>query len=101
MVLACPQIYLLCIATGPLLAQSGSWKHSRRVLMETPLIEFCEQANPRVLSEARCGKFHNANRVHRSLLAGAGNLAIGWMAGRTPASLNSDHLILLGFLGQV
>src|SRR5437870_1808732 len=101
MVLACPQIYLLCIATGPLLAQSGSWKHSRRVLMETPLIEFCEQANPRVLSEARCGKFHNANRVHRSLLAVAEKRVLVWMAERTPGCINSDHLTLLGFGAQV
>ncbi len=69
--------------------------------MASPLIEFCEQANPRVLSEARRARFQNAKRVHRSFLAAAEQRALVWMAERTPGWINSDHLTLLGFGAQV
>ena len=69
--------------------------------MASPLIEFCEQANPRVLSEARGARFQNAKRVHRSFLAAAEQRALVWMAERTPGWINSDHLTLLGFGAQV
>ncbi|HLB86057.1 MAG TPA: CDP-alcohol phosphatidyltransferase family protein [Terriglobales bacterium] len=68
--------------------------------MASPLIE-CEQANPRVLSEARGARFQNAKRVHRSFLAAAEQRALVWMAERTPGWINSDHLTLLGFGAQV
>jgi len=68
--------------------------------MASPLIEFCEQANPRVLSEVRRANFHNANRVHRSFLAAAEKRALVWMAERTPGWINSDHLTVLGFGAQ-
>src|SRR2546427_13241336 len=69
--------------------------------MANPLIGFCEQANPRVLSEARGARFQNAKRVHRSFLAAAEQRALVWMAERTPGWINSDHLTLLGFGAQV
>ena len=69
--------------------------------MASPLIEFCEQANPRVLSEARRARFQNAKRVHRSFLAAAEKRALVWMAERTPGWINSDYLTLLGFGAQV
>lgn len=69
--------------------------------MASPLIEFCEQANPRALSEARRTKFQNASRVHRSLLAVAEKQALIWIAEHTPGWINSDHLTLLGFVAQV
>jgi archaetidylinositol phosphate synthase len=69
--------------------------------MASPLIEFCEQADPRVLSEARRSRFQNAKRVHRSFLAAAEKRALVWMAERTPAWINSDYLTLLGFGAQV
>ncbi len=69
--------------------------------MASPLIEFCEQSNPRVLSEARGARFQNAKRVHRSFWAAAEQRALVWMAERTPGWINSDHLTLLGFGAQV
>ena len=69
--------------------------------MASPLIEFCEQANARVLSEARRARFQNAKRVHRSFLAAAERRALVWMAERTPGWINSDYLTLLGFGAQV
>ena len=69
--------------------------------MASPLIEFCEQANPRVLSEARRARFQNAKRVHRSVLTATEQRALVWMAERTPGWINSDHLTLLGFGAQV
>jgi len=69
--------------------------------MASPLIEFCEQANPVVLNEVRQAKFQNANRVQRSLVAHAEKKALIWMAERTPDSITPDQLTVLGFLAQV
>jgi phosphatidylglycerophosphate synthase len=69
--------------------------------MTTPLIDFCEQADPGVLGEVRRAQFRNANRVQRSLLARAEEQALVWMAERTPACINSDHLTFLGFVAQL
>jgi phosphatidylglycerophosphate synthase len=66
-----------------------------------PLVEFCEQSNPAVLSEVRRARFHSANRVQRSLVAQAEKRALVWLAERTPGRINSDHLTLLGFGAQV
>jgi phosphatidylglycerophosphate synthase len=70
-------------------------------IMASPLIEFCEQANPRVLSDVRRAKFRPANRVHASILAYAEKRALLWMAERTPTWINSDHLTVLGFTAQI
>ncbi len=69
--------------------------------MASPLIEFCEQANPRVLKEVRRARFQNANRIQQSMLAAAEKRALVWMAERTPGWINSDHLTLIGFAAQV
>lgn len=69
--------------------------------MASPLIEFCEQANPTVLGEVRRAKFHNANRVQQSFLARAEKHALLWLAERTPQAINSDHLTVLGFAAQL
>ena len=70
--------------------------------MASPLIEYCEQANPGVLREMRVSKtFRDARRVHGSLSAGLEKRALVWMAERTPAWVGSDTLTLLGFFGQV
>ncbi len=45
-------------------------------------------------------EFHSAARVHQALTAAAEKRALVWMARRTPAGINSDHLTLLGFLAQ-
>src|SRR5947208_4680652 len=67
--------------------------------MTSSWAEFCEQTNPGALSEAR-GAFQNARRVQESISA-AEKRALVWMAERTPAWINSDHLTLLGFLAQI
>jgi len=69
--------------------------------MASSLVEFCEQSNPVVLREARRVKFTNAGRIQQSLLAAAERRALLWMAERTPAWINSDHLTLLGFAAQL
>jgi phosphatidylglycerophosphate synthase len=70
--------------------------------MASPLIDFCEQADPCVLSEARGAKrFQHANRVQQSLLAEAEKRALIWMAERTPEWINSDHLTVLGVVAQL
>jgi archaetidylinositol phosphate synthase len=46
------------------------------------------------------GCFVPATRLQQSLVAGAEKRALLWMAARTPAWINSDHLTLLGFLAQ-
>jgi len=70
--------------------------------MASPWIEFCEQANPGVLSEARGSQpFQNARRVQESVSSAAEKRALVWMAERTPAWINSDHLTLLGFVAEI
>src|SRR5437763_7168255 len=70
--------------------------------MTSSWAEFCEQTNPGVLSEARGARaFQNARRVQESISAAAEKRALVWMAERTPAWINSDHLTLLGFLAQI
>jgi phosphatidylglycerophosphate synthase len=44
--------------------------------------------------------FRNAERVQQAITAGIEKRALVWMAERMPAHINSDHLTLLGFLGQ-
>jgi archaetidylinositol phosphate synthase len=69
--------------------------------MASPLIDFCEQANPKVLKDVRRAKFQQANRIHRSLLARAEKRALIWLAERTPARISSDHLTVLGLTAQI
>lgn len=69
--------------------------------MASPMIDFCEQENPRVLEELRQAKFKQANRVQQSFLAALEKRVLVWMAERTPACINSDHLTVLGFVAQV
>ena len=69
--------------------------------MAAPLVEFCEQANPAILGEVRRARFRTANRMQRSLLARVEKRALVWMAERTPAAINSDHLTVVGFLAHI
>jgi archaetidylinositol phosphate synthase len=69
--------------------------------MASPLIDFCEQANPRILKDVRRAKFQQANRVQRSLLARVEKRTLVWLAERTPAWINSDHLTILGLAAQI
>lgn len=71
--------------------------------MASPLVDYCEQANPGVLAEIRRlgGAFSNARRVQASFLATLEKKTLLWLAERTPAAINSDHLTALGFIGQL
>src|SRR5882762_3302874 len=71
--------------------------------MASPLVDYCEQANPGVLAEIRrVGEpVGNVRRIQASFLADLEKRTLMWLADRTPSSINSDHLTMLGFLGQV
>lgn len=69
--------------------------------MAAPLIDFCEQGNPAVLSEVRKAKFRAANRLQQSLVARLEKRSLTWLAERTPTWINSDHLTALGLLAQI
>jgi archaetidylinositol phosphate synthase len=69
--------------------------------MASPMIEFCEQANPKVLNEVQRSKFQQANRVQQSILARTEKRAIIWLAEHTPAWVNSDHKTILGLAAQI
>jgi len=71
--------------------------------MANPLVEYCEQANPRVLESIRRvgSAVENTRRVQASFLANLEKKTLVWLAERTPARINSDHLTALGFLGQI
>ncbi len=71
--------------------------------MASPLVDYCEQANPGVLSEIRRvgGAMENARRIQASFLANLERKTLIWLAERTPSWINSDHLTALGFVGQV
>jgi len=45
--------------------------------------------------------FAPAQRIQKSLVAAAEKRALLWLAGRTPPWINSDHLTLLGFAGNL
>jgi hypothetical protein len=42
--------------------------------------------------------FFSATRIQRSLVASAEKRVLTWLARRTPAWVNSDHLTILGFI---
>jgi archaetidylinositol phosphate synthase len=69
--------------------------------MASPMIDFCEQTNPKIFNEVRQSEFRNANRVEQSFLTSIEKRALLWMAERTPQWTNSDHLTALGFVAQV
>ena len=71
--------------------------------MTKVLVDYCEQANPRVLSEMRRlgGAMVNARRIQASFLADLEKRILIWLAERTPSTIHSDHLTALGFVGQI
>jgi archaetidylinositol phosphate synthase len=75
----------------------------QEVLMASPLVDYCEQANPGVLAEIRRlgGAMGNARRIQASIVANLERKTLLWLAERTPTWVNSDHLTTLGFVGQV
>lgn len=62
----------------------------------------CEvQVRESKIADRRQSGFVKALRVHQAVTAEIEKRALIWMAQRTPAAINSDHLTLLGFLSQV
>ena len=55
----------------------------------------------RTLTRADAVTFRPARRLQESLLAGFEKRLLVWMAGHTPAWINSDHLTALGFAAQL
>ena len=54
-----------------------------------------------VIADRRQSGFVHALRIHKSLTADVEKRALVWMAWRTPALINSDHLTGLGFVSQL
>jgi phosphatidylglycerophosphate synthase len=67
------------------------------------MVEYCEQANPSVLEDIRRvdTAVGNARRIQASFLATVEKKTLIWLAERTPAWINSDHLTALGLVGQI
>jgi archaetidylinositol phosphate synthase len=65
------------------------------------MTDFCEQVNPRLLSEMRRRPVHADRRIQQSWVAGPEKRALLWLAAHTPERVNSDHLTVLGFLAQL
>ena len=65
------------------------------------MTEFCEQVNPRVLLEMRRKRPFPEMRMQESWVASAEKRALLWLAARTPARINPDHLTLLGLAAQI
>src|ERR1700733_12586553 len=68
--------------------------------MTSPAIDFREQPGGGVPREIRPSEFRDATRVQRSFLTAMEKRALLWLAERTPRSVNSDHLTILGLLAQ-
>ena len=54
-----------------------------------------------IIADRRQTGFVNPLRVHRALTADIEKRALVWLAERTPAAINSDHLTGLGFVSQL
>jgi phosphatidylglycerophosphate synthase len=67
------------------------------------MVDYCEQANPKILTDIRNinSEVGKTRRIQASLLAALEKKALLWLAERTPAGINSDHLTALGFAGQL
>jgi len=71
------------------------------------MTEFCEQVNPRVLRVLRDEKVRrmrpesDALRVQESWVAPVEKRALLWLAARTPARINPDHLTAMGLAAQI
>lgn len=71
--------------------------------MGSPMVDYCEQANPKILTDIRniTSEVGKTRRVQASFLAAGEKKTLLWLAERTPAGINSDHLTALGFAGQL
>jgi archaetidylinositol phosphate synthase len=82
-----PPVASLCIAEFNLFRQGGL------ALRGSPT-EDIQMQQPQPL------RFREAKRIQQSFLANAEKKALLWLAARTPAWINSDHLTVLGLLAM-
>jgi archaetidylinositol phosphate synthase len=89
------------IGAGISEAQTGN--RSRRSDVASPMVEYCEQSNPRVLADIRkvSATVGNVRRIQASLLTSVEKKILIGLAGRTPSWIHSDHLTAVGFAGQI
>ena len=57
--------------------------------------------NAKLTANGRMPDFASAQRVNQALTASVEKRVLQWLAQRTPASVSSDHLTMLGFSAQV
>ena len=71
--------------------------------MGSPMVDYCEQANPKILTDIRNmnSEVGKTRRIQASVLAALEKKTLLGLAERTPAGINSDHLTALGFAGQL
>jgi archaetidylinositol phosphate synthase len=70
--------------------------------MRSPLVEYCEQANPGTLANIRkVPSAADVARIQTSFLTGVEKRILVRLAERTPSWINSDHLTAMGFLAQI
>lgn len=71
--------------------------------MASPLVEYCEQVDPRVLADMQkvSNQVNNTQRIQAGFSTRMEKKILVWLAERTPDWINSDHLTALGFLGQI
>jgi len=69
------------------------------------MTEFCEQMNPRVLSEMRNIRLDSLrvreSRLQESWTATPEKRMLLWLASRTPSRIGPDHLTVLGLVSQI
>ncbi len=65
--------------------------------MATREIEIARDGRKQIRTTA----FKSAPRIQESILSGIERKVLFWLAEHTPEWINSDHLTLIGFLGQV
>ena len=59
------------------------------------------ESTTRCMSQTAPDGYRPEKRIHQSLTAGMEKKALIWMASRTPAWVNSDHLTLLGLVAMI
>jgi phosphatidylglycerophosphate synthase len=67
------------------------------------MVDYCEQTDPKILTDIRNinSEVGKTRRIQASFLAALEKKTLLWLAERTPARINSDHLTALGFAGQL
>ena len=71
--------------------------------MPSPMVDYCEQVNQGISTDIRNvnREVSKTRRIQASFLAALEKKFLLWLAERTPAGINSDHLTTLGFAGQL